>query len=73
MLILFAPLLTIIALAVGGISSVVATLLNMPRRFRRIAQGPMVELPSVPWPQAAAEIAQQVAAPTHRAPTSAAN
>lgn len=72
MLILFAPLLSIIALAVGGISSVVATILNMPRRFRRIVESPMVALPSAPWPQAAA-IEQHISVPLPKARSSAAN
>lgn len=48
LLLLFAPLLTAAALVTGGIASVVAFLLNGPRRLRRSGEPPMVVLPPIP-------------------------
>jgi hypothetical protein len=51
MLILFAPVLSLVALAVGGVASVAAFLLNGPRRRRRRAEPPLIDLPPVPTPR----------------------
>lgn len=48
---LLAPLLSLIAMAIGGIATVVATILNGPRRLRRRSEPPMVVLPPVPTPE----------------------
>lgn len=47
MVLLFAPLLSVVAAAIGGIASVVAFLLNGPRRLRSRGEPPMVMLPPV--------------------------
>lgn len=51
MLILFAPLLSIVALAVGGIASIAAFLFNGPKRLRNQAERPLIDLPPVPTPR----------------------
>lgn len=48
MVLLFAPLLSVIAAAVGGVASVVAFLVTWPRRLRGDGDPPMVVVPPVP-------------------------
>ena len=49
-MILLAPFLTLAAMVIGGLATIVATILNGPRRFRRRADPPIVLLPPVPSP-----------------------
>lgn len=51
MVLLFAPLLSVIAAAVGGVASVVAFLMGGPRRLRGSGEPPMVVVPPVPTPE----------------------
>lgn len=51
MLLLLAPFLTLIAVLGGAIASVVAIVLNGPRRLRERGQHPLVVLPPVPTPE----------------------
>lgn len=48
MVLLFAPLLSLVAAAVGGVASVVAFLMRGPRRFRGGAEPPMIVVPPIP-------------------------
>lgn len=48
MVLLFAPLLSVVAAAVGSITSVVAFLVSAPRRLRGGGEPPMVVVPPVP-------------------------
>lgn len=50
MVLLFAPLLSVVAAAVGTITSVVAFLVSAPRRLRGDVEPPMVVVPPVPTP-----------------------
>lgn len=50
MLILFAPVLSLAALITGSIATMLAILLNGPRRLRRPPREPLVLLPPVPCP-----------------------
>lgn len=47
----FAPFLSLLAIAFGGIATAVAAILNGPRRLRRRPEPPIVVLPPVPSPQ----------------------
>lgn len=51
MILLLAPVFSLIALAAGGIATVAAIILNGPRRLRRRAEPPLVTLPPIPTPQ----------------------
>lgn len=48
MLLIFAPILSVIALATGTVATVVAIVLNGPRVLRRRGEPPLVVLPPVP-------------------------
>lgn len=71
MLILFAPLFSVIALAVSAATSVVSFLLRRPGRLRADLERPFVEMPPVPWPEAAAELEQNGVAYRLREPVPA--
>ncbi len=51
MVLLFAPLLSVVAAAVGGVASVVAFLMGGPGRLRRSGEPPMVVVPPAPTPE----------------------
>jgi len=51
MLLVLAPLLTVIALLTGGVATAVAYVLNGPRRMRRRPEPPIIMMPPVPSPE----------------------
>jgi hypothetical protein len=46
-----APLFTLIAMVVGGVATIFATILNGPRRLLRRGEAPLVVMPPVPTPE----------------------
>lgn len=50
-MIFFAPILSLVAIFVGGIATLVAAVLNGPRMLMRRREVPIVLLPPVPTPE----------------------